>query len=68
MREMALIGRVATVLPATSVSQEIDEGRLVSRPLIGLDIEDAPLELVTRFGAGNCPPPRCWPCPPSSNR
>lgn len=50
MREMALIGRVATVLPATSVAQDIDEGRLVSRPLVGLEIEDAPLELVTRLG------------------
>jgi DNA-binding transcriptional LysR family regulator len=50
MREMALLGRAATVLPAAAVSQEIDDGALVSRPLVGMDIEDASLELVMRLG------------------
>jgi len=50
MREVALVGRAVTVLPRIAVIDDLDQGRLVSVPLTGLEIEDARLELVTRLG------------------
>jgi DNA-binding transcriptional LysR family regulator len=50
MRDLALSGRAATVLPRISVQAEIDSGLLSGIALIGYEAEDPCLELITRLG------------------
>jgi hypothetical protein len=50
MREMALSGRAATILPRAAVLADLEEGCLVATPLCDVEADTTTVDLVTRLG------------------
>ncbi|MEA1648996.1 LysR substrate-binding domain-containing protein [Nitrospirillum sp. BR 11164] len=50
MREMALSGRAATILPRAAVLADLEDGCLVATPLCDVEADTTTVDLVTRLG------------------
>ncbi|UAK22920.1 LysR family transcriptional regulator [Sphingomonas nostoxanthinifaciens] len=50
MRDLARWGRVVTVLPRIAAVAELEEGALVSRPLLDAELEHSTVSLIHRMG------------------